>query len=165
MKSTNVSQAIRDQLKVNQMTPAEIGAALGITTERAYQHLRDMIPGAYICKMGDGTYMWLKDPKKAMSQEEKEEKRRERNIKRRVARQLNPTVSAPHRVKSAGPKKAEAAFVPGETVDEWIKAGGVIDRSPMTNKFKRLTAEDIDRNRRGPSPFWKIKVSRAYLVG
>ncbi len=52
-----------------------------------------------------------------------------------------------------------------QTVEEWIKAGGVIDRSPTVPKFERLTADEIES-----APYrQKISAStistRSYLSG
>lgn len=166
----NISQEIRDQLKVKNMAPAEIGAALGITTEKAYQHMRDMLPGGYICKMGDGKYMWLKDPKQPLTPDQKaakaEAKREKRKANRRIAAALSPKRIRHPRMtpltvkKSANPQCDK----PAQTVDEWLKAGGVIDRSPTLPKFERLTAKDIAKGIYRQRSIVTVNAGRSYLT-
>jgi hypothetical protein len=141
---SNTSQKIRDLLKKEDMTPAQICRELGLKSDRAYQHLRDMIPGGYIAKNVNGTYRWLKDPAPPMSEEEKNRKKNER---RRAQRAANPPAPRPIRRASTMPivirKPQPQCVKPSQTVEEWLANGGVIDRSPTQSRFERLTTEDI----------------------
>lgn len=144
----NVAQLIRDQLKIKQMAPAQVAALIGVTTERAYLCMRDMVKTGILAKGGDGTYIFVREPKKPMSKEEAREKK---NAARRVANNgqrrypvKQYTVIAPKKIKEeyTGPK---------QSVDDWIKAGGVIDRSPTPLPFERLSRADIDTSYRANS--------------
>lgn len=157
----NVAQLIRDQLKIKQMAPAQVAALIGVTTERAYLCMRDMVKTGILAKGGDGTYIFVREPKKPMSKEEAREKK---NAARRVGNNgqrrypVKPyTVIAPKKIKEeyTGPK---------QSVEDWIKAGGKIDRNPTIPKFERLTAEDIAATPFRPSSM-QGGTSRAYLAG
>lgn len=161
LNKKNVAQLIRDQLKITQMAPAQVAALIGVTTERAYQCMRDMVKSGHIAKMGDGTYVFIREPKKPMTPDEAREKKK---AARRVAKNgqrrypvKQYTVIAPKKIKEeyTGPK---------QSVDDWLKAGGVIDRSPTVPKFERLTAEDIAATPFRPSSM-QGGTSRAYLAG
>lgn len=156
----STAEKIREQLKIRQMAPAEIAQAIGITTERCYQGLRDML-GTYVAKMGDGTYMWLRDPKKAMTDEEKNAKRRAR--KKTEA----PKVSQAIRQRPIQIRRAPVASYEGprQSVEEWLAAGGVIDRSPTQSRFERLTASDIGGADWRGRPMMPNRASRNYLAG
>lgn len=134
----STAEKIREQLKIRQMAPAEIAQTIGITTERCYQGLRDML-GTYVAKMGDGTYMWLRDPKKAMTDEEKNAKRRAR--KKPEAPKVSQSIrQRPIQIRRAPVVSYEG---PRQSVEEWLAAGGVIDRSPTQSRFERLTTDEI----------------------
>lgn len=138
---SNTSQKIRDLLKKEDMKPAQICRELGLKSDRAYQHLRDMIPGGYIVKNINGTYRWLKDPAPPMSEEEKNRKKNERRRAQRAANPPRPVrrTTMPIVIRKAQPQCTK----PSQTVEEWEANGGVIDRSPTQSRFERLTTEDI----------------------
>lgn len=170
LKVVTIAQKIRDELKVQNMSPAEVGAALGMTASEAYKHMRDMVPGNYLCKMGDGKYMWLKDPKRPMTSTEKSAKEKARqadkNAKRRaVLASQPPRVRHPKISPLTVKKVAETQCnKPAQTVDEWLKAGGVIDRSPTVPKFERLTAEEISQVSHRQRSIVTVNAGRSYLT-
>lgn len=165
---SNTSQNIRNTLKIQELTPAQIASKLSLKTDNVYQHMRDMIHSGYIAKNEDGTYQWIKDPAPPMTEQERLAKRRERDRLKRAAHASTPRPKVRHeRMVPITIKKPveDANGKPAQTVDEWLAEGGKIDRSPTPVRFERLTKQDIASHDYRGRPSAVQRVARSYLAG
>lgn len=148
LSKVSFSQQVRDQLKKKDMRPAEIADAIGSTSQKVFTSLRDSCTAGYVQKAADGTYKFVRDPVQKVAMSKEERYRRQREYRDRKAAEEGRTRNPRRPVKPytvIEPKKV-TWMGDYQTVEEWVAAGGVIDRSPTPNRFERLTDENILTN-------------------
>lgn len=154
-KTMAVSQAqqVRDWLKVNgPAANAAISKGLGIPPKKCCKILIGMKRYGCVNQDSDRVYHFVRDPipMQSMTYEQK----REATV--RNSRNMRSRIKAIQKQEIANARKPDAMTIkvkrdsqqidnsPRQTVDEWLKAGGKIDRSPTEHKFERLTKADIE---------------------
>lgn len=154
-KTMAVSQAqqVRDWLKANgQAKNAEVSKGTGFPPKQCSRILSYMKRYGCVSQDDDRNYHFVRDAiqMQAMTAEEK----REANV--RNNRTMRSRIKAIQQQEIANARKPDSMTIkvkrdpqstdnsPRQTVEEWLKAGGKIDRSPTEHKFERLTKADIE---------------------
>lgn len=153
-KTMAVSQAqqVRDWLKANGPSKnAEVSKGTGFPAKQCSRILSYM--KRYGCvRQDDGRmYHFVRDAiqMQAMSAEEKREANARNN------RTMRSRIKAIQQQEIANSRKPDDMTIkvkrqvveddrPKQSVEDWLKAGGKIDRSPTEHKFERLTKADIE---------------------
>lgn len=153
-KTMAVSQAqqVRDWLKVNgPAANAAISKGLGIPPKKCCKILIGMKRYGCVNQDSDRVYHFVRDPipMQSMTYEQKLEAtvRNSRNMRSRI-KAIQQQEIANSRKPDAMTIKVKRQVVeddrPKQSVEDWLKAGGKIDRSPTEHKFERLTKADIE---------------------
>lgn len=154
-KTMAVSQAqqVRDWLKVNGPAKnAKVSKGTGFPPKQCSRILSYMKRYGCVSQDEERNYHFVRDAiqMQAMTADEK----REANAKNN--RSMRSRIKAIQQQEIANARKPDAMTIkvkrdsqpidnsPRQTVDEWLKAGGKIDRSPTEHKFERLTKADIE---------------------
>ena len=143
------AQKVRDVLKSGRMSDVEVALRLESTRRKVGDTIREGADKGFILAHPDKTYSFLRDPVKKIpiSHEERNRRKAEHNRLKR-AKKSSPIEPKP--------------IQPCQTVDEWVAAGGVIDRSSTKPKFERLTHEDIISSNINPVSTY-ARAGRSYL--
>jgi len=152
-KTMAVSQAqqVRDWLKANgPARNAEVSKGTGFPPKQCSRILSYMKRYGCVSQDDERKYHFVRDAiqMQAMTAEEKREANARNN------RTMRARIKAIQQQEIANAKKPDAmtikvkreAFIddrPKQTVEDWLKAGGKIDRSPTEHKFERLSHEEI----------------------
>lgn len=153
-KTMSVSQAqqVRDWLKANGPAKnAEVSKGTGFPPKQCSRILSYMKRYGCVSQDDDRMYHFVRDAiqMQAMTAEEK----REANAKNNRA--MRSRIKAIQQQEIANSRKPDSMTIkvkrdpqqidnyPRQTVDDWLKAGGKIDRSPTEHKFERLSHEEI----------------------
>ena len=154
-KTMAVSQAqqVRDWLKANgPARNAEVSKGTGFPPKQCSRILSYMKRYGCVSQDDERKYHFVRDAiqMQAMTADEKREANARNN------RTMRARIRAIQQQEIANSKKPDAMTIkvkrdpqpidnsPRQTVDEWLKAGGKIDRSPTEHKFERLTKADIE---------------------
>lgn len=154
-KTMAVSQAqqVRDWLKANGPAKnAEVSKGTGFPPKQCSRILSYMKRYGCVRQDYDRKYHFVRDAiqMQAMSADEKREANARNN------RTMRSRIKAIQQQEIANSKKPDVMTIkvnrqvvvtddrPKQSVDEWLKAGGKIDRSPTEHKFERLTKADIE---------------------
>lgn len=154
-KTMAVSQAqqVRDWLKANGPAKnAEVSKGTGFPPKHCSRILSYMKRYGCVSQDGERNYHFVRDAiqMQAMTAEEKREANARNN------RSMRSRIKAIQQQEIANARKPDSMTIkvkrdpqtidnsPRQTVDEWLKAGGKIDRSPTEHKFERLTKADIE---------------------
>lgn len=168
------AQQIRDWLNENgPANNSEVANGLILNPKECSKSLFDMRKRGYVSRSHDGYFTLICDPEpvQAMSESEKREAERIKSQKRRDRAKLisarTPSIvkRKPKAIRVVDKKESkEFSRIQAQSVEDWLKAGGVIDRSPTIPKFERLTKDDI------ASGFYRShchshqRISRSYLA-
>lgn len=153
-KSMAVSQAqqVRDWLKDNGPAKnAEVSRGTGFQPKQCSRILSYMKRYGCVRQDDERMYHFVRDAiqMQAMTAEEKREANARNN------RTMRSRIKAIQQQEIANSKKPDAMTIkvnrqvveddrPKQSVEDWLKAGGKIDRSPTEHKFDRLTKDDIE---------------------
>lgn len=158
-KTMAVSQAqqVRDWLKANGPAKnAEVSKGTGFPPKQCSRILSYMKRYGCVSQDDERKYHFVRDAiqMQAMTAEQKREANARNNA--RNNRSMRSRIKAIQQQEIANARKPDAMTIkvkrdsqpidnsPRQTVDEWLKAGGKIDRSPTEHKFERLTKADIE---------------------
>lgn len=141
------AQKIRDWLKKHgPATNAQVSAGVQMKPKASSKTLCDMRKRGYVSRSEDGYFAFVADPEpvQGMSEDERREanrinNKRKRDRAKKAAKAVKP---APDKMTISMPKPTNIQ-VKAQSVDEWLKQGNKIDRSPTPTRFERLTHEDI----------------------
>ena len=153
-KTMAVSQAqqVRDWLKANGPAKnAEVSKGTGFPPKQCSRILSYMKRYGCVRQDDDRKYHFVRDAiqMQAMTAEQKREANARNN------RTMRARIKAIQQQEIENSRKPDAMTIkvkrhvveddrPKQSVDEWLKAGGKIDRSPTEHKFERLTKADIE---------------------
>lgn len=141
------AQQIRDWLKEHgPATNAQVSAGVEIKPKASSKTLCDMRKRGYVSRSEDGYFAFVADPEPVhgMSEDERREANRINNKRKRdrAKKAAKAVKRAPDKMTISMPKPTNIQ-VRAQSVDEWLKQGNKIDRSPTPTRFERLTHEDI----------------------
>lgn len=165
----NITAQVRSCIKEHgPISPDGIAQITGIKVREVRARITEMKKRKFIETDENGLIVFLRDritPSTRMADSERRQRDRVRmKLARQKAAHGRPAQSTPMTVVNLK-GKPEPKNVVAQTVDEWLAAGGVIDRSPTPIPFERLTASDIgDLGWRG-RPMMPNRASRNYLAG
>lgn len=153
-KTMAVSQAqqVRDWLKAHGPAKnAEVSKGTGFPPKQCSRILSYMKRYGCVSQDDERNYHFVRDAiqMQAMSADEKREANARNN------RTMRARIKAIQQQEIANARKPDAMTIkvkrqvveddrPKQSVDEWLKAGGKIDRSPTEHKFERLTKAEIE---------------------
>ena len=147
------AQQVRDLLKNGPIRPAQVASHFGVKIGKVTDSMKDSEASGFIKRLDDGSYKFVRDPapKTTMSNDERKLRQAEYR-KRKAESQGREYRSVPQRANGKRIdrqytviKPKEVAYAGNyESVEEWLKRGNVIDRSPTEHKFERLTKADIE---------------------
>lgn len=153
-KAMAVSQAqqVRDWLKANgPARNAEVSKGTGFPPKQCSRILSYMKRYGCVRRDDERMYHFVRDAiqMQAMTAEEKREAnaRNNRTMRARIKAIQQQEIDNARKPDAMTIKvKREAAVYnrPKQTVEDWLKAGGKIDRSPTEHKFERLTKAEIE---------------------
>lgn len=142
------AQKIRDWLKEHgPATNAQVSQGVSMKPKASSKTLCDMRKRGYVSRSEDGCFAFLADPEpvQGMSKDERREANRINNKRKRdrAKKAVSQSIKRiPDKMTISMPKlvnvKAKA-----QSVDEWLKEGNKIDRSPTPSRFERLTHDEI----------------------
>lgn len=142
------AQQIRDWLKQHgPATNAQVSQGVSMKPKASSKTLCDMRKRGYVSRSEDGYFAFLADPEpvQGMSEDERREANRINN-KRKRDRAKNAALKSVKRISDkmtiSMPKPVNVK-VKAQSVDEWLKQGNKIDRSPTPSRFERLTHDEI----------------------
>ena len=164
----NITAQVRSCIKEHgPISPDGIAKITGIKVREVRARITEMKKRKFIEADANGLIVFLRDritPSTRMADSERRQRDRVRmKLARKKAAQNRPAQSTPMTVVNLK-GKPEPKNVVAQTVDEWLKAGGVIDRSPTPLPFERLSRADIDMSYRATSTA-QLRTTRTYLVG
>lgn len=167
------AQQMRDWLRDNgPATNAQLSKAMGITSREGSRAMSDMLMRGYVTRGDDSLYAFKCNPVpvQKMTAEQRREAERIKSQRKRDRLRRITAVAKPKRapdkmtvVVKREPTKPEP--VKAQTVEEWLAAGGKIDRSPTVNKFERLTDNDISQAIKRRPTSYATTAGRSYLAG
>jgi hypothetical protein len=168
-RDLNVTAQVRDCIKKSgPISPDRIAMETGIAIREVRARITEMKKRKFIQADENGCLVFLRDritPTTRMADSERRQRDRVRmKLARQKAAQNRPVQSTPMTVVNLK-GKPEPKNVVAQTVDEWLKAGGIIDRSPTPVPFERLTIEDIAPHDYRARPNVGQRASRSYLAG
>lgn len=143
------AQQIRDWLKKNgKATNAEISNGVALKPKISSKTLCDMRKRGYVIRSEDGYFSFVSDPEpvKRLTPEERREANRIKNSRRSsraYRKRKKDRITAYIKKDSDNSINSKTLQVKAQSVDEWLKEGNKIDRSPTPTRFERLTHEDI----------------------
>ncbi|WWA79521.1 hypothetical protein Kintu_gp29c [Xanthomonas phage Kintu] len=146
------SQQVRDWLKANGPAKnAEVSKGTGFPPKQCSRILSYMKRYGCVRQDDERKYHFVRDAiqMQAMTAEEKREANARNN------RTMRARIKAIQQQEIANSKKPDAMTIkikrqvvvddrPKQSVEDWLKSGGKIDRSPTEHKFERLTKADIE---------------------
>lgn len=142
-KDLNITAVVRDCIKTHgPISSRLISEKTGVSIQEVRARITEMKKRKFIAMDENGLFIFLRDritPSQRMSDEKRKEIDRNRM-------RLNRQKAALRRSQSivVKPKAVKVAFSgPAQSVEEWLAAGGVIDRSPTQSRFERLTTDEI----------------------
>lgn len=164
----NITQKVRACIRHNGPISADrIAMETGIAIREVRARITEMKKRKFIQADENGCLVFLRDritPTTRMADSERRQRDRVRmKLARQKAAQNRPAQSTPMTVVNLK-GKPEPKNVVAQTVDEWLKAGGVIDRSPTVPKFERLTADDIAQVGYRQRSIVTVNAGRSYLT-
>lgn len=167
-KDLNITQQVRECIKKNgPISPDRIAMETGIAIREVRARITEMKKRKFIQADENGCLVFLRDritPTTRMADSERRQRDRVRmKLARQKAAQNRPAQSTPMTVVNLKGKPEPKNLV-AQTVDEWLKAGGVIDRSPTVPKFERLTADDIAQVGYRQRSIVTVNAGRSYLT-
>lgn len=142
------AQQIRDWLKEHgPATNAQVSAGVEMKAKASSKTLCDMRKRGYVSRSEDGYFAFVADPEpvQGMSEDERREANRINNKRKRDRAKkaaAKAVKRAPDKMTISMPKPTNIQ-VKAQSVDDWLKQGNKIDRSPTPSRFERLTHEDI----------------------
>lgn len=153
-KTMAVSQAqqVRDWLKANGPAKnAEVSKGTGFPPKQCSRILSYMKRYGCVSQDDERKYHFVRDAiqMQAMTAEQKREANARNN------RSMRSRIKAIQQQEIANARKPDSMTIkvkrdpqstdnsPKQTVEQWLKAGGKIDRSPTEHKFERLSHEEI----------------------
>lgn len=119
------SQLIRQAVKLMPMRPMHIAMVTGLNRRHVSGTLSDMAGRGYVERLDDGRYSYIKSPRN-----EAIDKVRDFSVSKPAGQKADPS----------------RASIVGETVDEFLARGGVIEKCETELKFERLTRDEIIAN-------------------
>lgn len=153
-KAMAVSQAqqVRDWLKANGPAKnAEVSKGTGFPPKQCSRILSYMKRYGCVRQDDDRMYHFVRDAiqMQAMTSDEKREANARNN------RTMRARIKSIQQHEIANARKSDTMTIkvkretpvddrPKQTVEDWLKAGGKIDRSPTEHKFERLTKAEIE---------------------
>lgn len=163
----NITAQVRSCIKEHgPISPDGIAKITGIKVREVRARITEMKKRKFIEADANGLIVFLRDritPSTRMADSERRQRDRVRmKLARQKAAQSRPVKSTPMTVVNLK-GKPEPKNVVAQTVDEWLKAGGVIDRSPTPLPFERLSRDDIDTSYRARSTVM-ARTARSYLA-
>lgn len=164
----NITAQVRSCIKEHgPISPDGIAKITGIKVREVRARITEMKKRKFIEADANGLIVFLRDritPSTRMADSERRQRDRLRmKLARQKASQSRPAQSTPMTVVNLK-GKPEPKNVVAQTVDEWLKAGGVIDRSPTVPKFERLTADDIAQVGYRQRSIVTVNAGRSYLT-
>jgi len=165
----NITAQVRSCIKEHgPISPDGISEITGIKVREVRARITEMKKRKFIQADENGCLVFLRDritPTTRMADSERRQRDRVRmKLARQKAAKNRPDQSTPMTVVNLK-GKPEPKNVVAQTVDEWLKAGGVIDRSPTPLPFERLTASDIAKSSFRPTASAQLRTTRSYLAG
>lgn len=142
------AQKIRDWLKEHgPATNAQVSQGVSMKPKASSKTLCDMRKRGYVSRSEDGYFAFLADPEpvQGMSEDERREANRINNKRKRDRAKKAAAQSikrAPDKMTISMPKPKNV-HIKAQSVDEWLKEGNKIDRSPTPSRFERLTHDEI----------------------
>lgn len=153
LSKVSFAQQIRDILKNGPKTSKEITAILGSDGTKVGYALRECLNRAQVRRTEGGLFEFICDPVIPEKMSKEERRNRQAEYRKRKAEEAGREYKAiPTRRRKDSANNQYTVIKPKnvvdlsghQTVDDWIKAGGVIDRSPTLPKFERLTSQEIE---------------------
>jgi len=146
------AQQVRDWLKANGPAKnAEVSKGTGFPPKQCSRILSYMKRYGCVSQDDERKYHFVRDAiqMQAMTADEKREANARNN------RTMRSRITAIQQQGIANSRKPDAMTIkvkrqvveddrPKQSVEDWLKAGGKIDRSPTEHKFERLTKADIE---------------------
>lgn len=162
--SVSQAQQVRDWLKANGPAKnAEVSKGTGFPPKQCSRILSYMKRYGCVRQDDERNYHFVRDAiqMQAMTADEKREAnaRNNRSMRSRrasrVRHEKRARIKAIQQQEIANARKPDAMTIkvkretpvddrPKQTVEDWLKAGGKIDRSPTEHKFERLTKAEIE---------------------
>lgn len=151
LTKVSFAQQVRDALKAGPNRAVNIAEMLGSTSQKVGETLRENRKSGFCKSIGDGMYEFVYDPTPKPLMSKADRAARQADYRKRKAeeagREYKPNPLKAHK---DSPNRQYTVIKP-KTIDDrptpstedWIKAGGVVDRSPTRSPFERLTVEDI----------------------
>lgn len=146
------AQQVRDWLKANGPAKnAEVSKGTGFPPKQCSRILSYMKRYGCVSQDDERKYHFVRDAiqMRAMTADEKREAnaRNNRTMRARI-KAIQQQEIANSKKPDANTIKAKLASIPmddrpKQSYEDWLKAGGVVDRSPTDHKFERLTHEEI----------------------
>lgn len=142
------AQQIRDWLKEHgPATNAQVSQGVAMKPKASSKTLCDMRKRGYVGRSEDGYFAFVADPEpvQGMSEDERREANRINNKRKRDRSKkagLKSVNRIPDKMTISMPKPVNVQ-VKSQSVDEWLKQGNKIDRSPTPSRFERLTHDEI----------------------
>lgn len=173
LSKVSFAQQIRDILKNGPKTSKEITAILGSDGIKVGYALRECLNRAQVSRTEDGLFEFICDPVVPEKMSKEERRNRQAEYRKRKAEEEGREYKAiPTRRRKESANNQYTAIKPKnvvdlsghQTVEEWVKAGGVIDRSPTIPKFERLKEGDIFEVRYKKGTSYPSTSSRAYTA-
>lgn len=170
-RDLNITQQIRACIRHNGPISAHgINEKTAIDLRHIRSRISELKKRKFIEMDEKGCYVFLRESKNPpeLTPDERKEKARELKARQRRRQEAlreskRPPKSTPMTV-VAIKAKPEPKVTRAQTVDEWLAAGGVIDRSPTPLPFERLSRDDIDMSYRARSTVM-ARTARSYLAG
>lgn len=119
------SQIVRQAVKLMPMLPMHIAMATGFPRKYVSSTLSDMAGRGYVERLDDGRYSYINSPRN-----EAMDKVRDISVAKPAGQKSDPS----------------RASIVGETVEEFLARGGVIEKCETDLKFERLTRDEIIAN-------------------
>lgn len=173
LRKVSFAQQIRDILKSGPKTSKEITAILGSDGTKVGYALRECINRGQVSRIGCGRFEFICDPVVAEKMSKEERRSRQAEYRKRKDEEAGREYKAiPTRRRKDSANNQYTVIKPKnvvdlsghQTVEEWVNAGGVIDRSPTIPKFERLTEVDIFEVRYKKGTSYPSTISRAYTA-
>lgn len=162
--ATSQAQQVREWLKANGPAKnAEVSKGTGFPPKQCSRILSYMKRYGCVSQDEERNYHFVRDAiqMQAMTADEKREAnaRNNRTMRSRRAsralREKRARIKAVQQQEIANARKPDAMTIkikrqvvvddrPKQSVEDWLKSGGKIDRSPTEHKFERLTKADIE---------------------
>lgn len=165
-RDLNVTQQVRECIKKNgPISPDRIAMETGIAIREVRARITEMKKRKFIQADENGCLVFLRDRITPTTRMADSERRQQDRVRMKLARQRD-AVKRKDAMTVVKVKEVKATFSGApQSVDDWLKSGGVIDRSPTPSPFERLTIEDIAQASFRPSSQTQVRTTRNYLAG